>query len=97
MSRFSDTPGVLHIVRPYSSDAHRTTTKFSVSFGGHKDGVGAIELGKPKGFDALTVLLQKLSVPTSEIEVACHVLTAQPHHEVPNVTLRQDTLRQLGW
>jgi hypothetical protein len=27
-------------------------TKFSVSFGGHKDGVGTIELGKPKGFDA---------------------------------------------
>jgi len=97
MSSLSETPGVLHIVRPDRPYVHPRTTKFSVSFGGHKDGVGAIELGKPKGFDALTVLLQKLSVPTSEIEVACHVLTAQPHHEVPNVTLRQDTLRQLGW
>ena len=96
MSRFSDTPGVLHIVRPNSSATHRTTTKFSVSFGGHKDGVGTIELGKPKGFDALTVLLQKLSVSPTEIEIACQVLTAEPHHEIPNVILRRGIFRHLG-
>src|SRR6266516_7193016 len=96
MSRFSDTPGVLHIVRPDSSVTHPTMTKFSVSFGGHKDGVGTIELGKPKGFDALTVLLQKLSVPPSEIQIACQVLTATPHHEIPNVTLRRGIFRHLG-
>jgi hypothetical protein len=71
-------------------------TKFSVSFGGHKDGVGTIELGKPKGFDALTILLQKLSVPPTEIEIACQVLTAEPHHEIPNVILRRGIFRHLG-
>ncbi len=96
MSRFSDTPGVLHIVRPDSRGVHPHTTQFSVSFGGHKDGVGTIELGKPKGFDALTVLLQKLSVPPSEIELACQVLTAEPHHEIPNVMLRRGIFRHLG-
>jgi hypothetical protein len=96
MSSPSETPGVLHIVRPDDADVHPTMTKFSVSFGGHKDGIGTIELGKPKGFDALTVLLQKLSVPPSEIEIACHVLTAAPHHEIPNVILRQGIFRHLG-
>src|SRR5437773_8096718 len=96
MSRFSDTPGVLHIVRPDRSVTHRTTTKFSVSFGGHKDGVGTIELGNPKGFDTLTVLLQKLSVLPSEIEVACQVLTAESHHEIPNVILPRGIFRRLG-
>ncbi len=96
MSARTDTPGVPHIVRPDSSDAYRTTTKFSVSFGGHKDGVGAIELGKPKGFDALTVLLQKLGVPPTEIEIACQVLTAESHHEIPNVILRRGIFRHLG-
>jgi hypothetical protein len=71
-------------------------TKFSVSFGGHKDGIGTIELGQPKGFDALTVLLQKLSIPTSEIEIACHVLTVATHHEISNVTLRRGIFRHLG-
>ncbi len=96
MSARTDTPGVVHIVRLDSSDAHRTTTKFSVSFGGHKDGVGAIELGKPKGFDALTVLLQKLSVPPTEIAIACEVLTGEPHHEIPDVILRRGIFRHLG-
>jgi hypothetical protein len=96
MSTLSETPGVLHIVRPDSSGVHPHTTKFSVSFGGHKDGVGTIELGKPKGFDALTVLLQKLSVPPSDIEIACQVLTSEPHHEIPNVILRRDIFRHLG-
>jgi hypothetical protein len=92
----SDTPGVLHIVRPDGSGIHPHTTKFSVSFGGHKDGVGTIELGKPKGFDTLTILLQKLSVPPSDIEIACQVLRAESHHEIPNVILRRGIFRHLG-
>ena len=96
MSPFSDTAGVIHIVRRDRRIVQPTTTVFSVSFGGHKDGVGTIELGKPKGFDALTALLQKLSVPPSEIEIACQVLTAEPHHEIPNVILRRGIFRQLG-
>ena len=87
---------MLHIVRPDSSDAHRTTTKFSVSFGGHKDGVGAIELGKPKDIEALASLLRKLQIPPTEIEIACRVLTTEPHHEIPNVILRVGIVRQLG-
>ncbi len=96
MSSLSETPGVLHIVRPDSPDVQSTATEFSVSFGGHKDGVGTIELGKPKGFHALTALLQKLSVRPSEIETACQVLTAEPHHEIPNVILRRGIFRHLG-
>jgi len=96
MSSPSETPGVLHIVRPDSRGVHPHTTKFSVSFGGHKDGVGTIELGNPKGFDALSVLLQKLSVPPSQIEIACQVLTAESHHEIPDVILRRGIFRHLG-
>ncbi len=96
MSTANETPGVLHIVRSDSRGVHPHTTKFSVSFGGHKDGVGTIELGKPKGFDTLTVLLQKLSVLPSEIEVACQVLTAESHHEIPNVILPRGIFRRLG-
>jgi len=95
-SPFSDTPGVFHIVRPDRRSFQPTRTVFSVSFGGHKDGVGTIELGKPKGFDALTALLQKLSVPPSEIEIACQVLTAEPHHEIPNAILTRAIFRKLG-
>jgi hypothetical protein len=69
---------------------------FSVSFGGHKDGVGTIELGKPKGIEALTSLLWKLQIPSIEIEIACRVLTTEPHHEIPNVVLRRGIFRQLG-
>ena len=89
-------PGVLHLVRPDGPDVHPTLTKFSVSFGGHKDGVGTIQLGNPKGFDALTVLLQKLGVPPEEIKIACDVLTVAPHHEIPNVVLKRSILRHLG-
>ena len=53
-------------------------------------------MGKPKGFDALTVLLQKLRVSPTEIEIACRVLTTEPHHEIPNVILRRGIFRQLG-
>jgi hypothetical protein len=96
LTALSDTPGVVHIVRSDRLAVQSTTTEFSVSFGGHKDGVGTIELGRPKGFDALTALLRKLSVALTEIEIACQVLTTAPRHEISNVILRRGIFRHLG-
>jgi hypothetical protein len=96
LSARTDTPGVVHIVRPDRLDVQPTTTEFSVSFGGHKDGVGTIELGKPKGIEALALLLRKLQIPPTEIEIAGRVLTTELHHEIPNVILRLGIFRQLG-
>jgi hypothetical protein len=67
-----------------------------VSFGGKKDGVGAFYLGKVSGLDPLTVLLRKLGVPGPIIGTALQVLTAQPHHEIPDVILTQSLIRELG-
>lgn len=91
-----ETPGLVHVVRPDRPGVQPTTTEFSVSFGGHKDGVGTIELGRPKGFEALTALLRQLRVPPSEIETACRVLTVEPHHEIPDVTVTRGIFRELG-
>jgi hypothetical protein len=96
LSARTDTPGVVHIVRPDGLAVQLTTTEFSVSFGGHKDGLGTIELGKPKDIEALTSLLRKMQIPPTEIEIACRVLTTEPHHEIPNVILRRGIFRQLG-
>jgi len=70
--------------------------EFSVSFGGRKDGVGTVELGKPKDIEDLASLLRKLQIPPTEIEIACRVLTKEPHHKIPNVILRRGIFRQLG-
>jgi hypothetical protein len=37
-----------------------------------------------------------LQIPPTEIEIACRVLTTEPHHEIPNVILRVGIVRQLG-
>jgi len=96
LSAVSDTRGVVHIVRPDRLAVQPTKVEFSVSFGGHKDGVGTIELGKPKDIEALTSLLRKLQIPPTEIEIACRVLTTELRHEIPNVILRRGIFRQLG-
>ncbi len=67
-----------------------------VSFGGKKDGMGAFYLGRAAGFDPLTALLRKLGVKPADIETALHVLTAQTHHEIPDVILTQSLIRELG-
>jgi len=67
-----------------------------VSFGGHKDGVGAFYLGRASGFDPLIALLRKLRVQPAYMETAFQLLTAQPHHEIPNVILTQSLIRELG-
>jgi hypothetical protein len=72
------------------------SSEYLVSFGGHKDGVGAFYLGRASGFDPLTALLRKLRVQPADMETAFQVLTAQPHHEIPNVILTQSLIRELG-
>jgi hypothetical protein len=67
-----------------------------VSFGGKKDGVGAFWLGRAVGFDPLVALLRKLGVSPAEVETALQVLMAEPHHEIPNVTLTQALIGELG-
>jgi len=67
-----------------------------VSFGGHKDGVGAFFIGQAIGIDPLTALLQKLCVPRPAMQTALQVLMAEPHHKIPNVILTPATIRELG-
>jgi len=71
-------------------------SEYLVSFGGHKDGVGAFYLGKASGFDSLTSLLRKLGVPSPAMRTALQVLMAEPHHKIPNVTLTSEHFRELG-
>jgi hypothetical protein len=88
-----DATGVIHVERRQHSDE---PSEYLLSFGGDKDGVGAFYLGKAVGFDLLTTLLRKLSVPGPAIRTALEVLMAEPHHKIPNMTLTQATIRELG-
>ena len=73
----------------------RGPSVFLVSFGGKKDGVGAFSLGKATGYDALASLLNTVGIQSADVEMALQVLAAQPHHEIPNVTLTRDLIRKL--
>ncbi len=88
-----ETNGVIHIeCRKHAGEP----SEYLVSFGGHKDGVGAFYLGKASGFDSLTSLLRKLGVPSPAMRTALQVLMAEPHHKIPNVTLTSEHFRELG-
>ena len=69
---------------------------FLVSFGGKKDGVGAFSLGKARGYDALAALLEKVGVQPADVDMALQSLSAQPHHEIQNVSLTQEVIRKLA-
>jgi hypothetical protein len=69
---------------------------FLVSFGGKKDGVGAFYIGRASGFDAFSAFLLRLGVARDEVDTALQALAAQPHHQIPNVTLTKAFLRTLG-
>jgi hypothetical protein len=85
------TRGVIHI----EGRKHRNEpTEYLVSFGGNSSGV--FYLARVSGFDPLTALLRKLSVPAPAMRTALQVLMAESHHKIPNVTLTQDHFRQLG-
>ena len=90
------TTGVIHIDSQRPSFGQSRASEFLVSFGGKKDGMGAFYLGRAAGFDPLTALLRKLGISSSDVDKALQVLLAQPHHEVPNVTLTQALIRELG-
>ena len=87
------TPTPLHIDRE-DGDIHPPTAEYAVSFGGSKDRVGTVLLGRPQGVDALTALLRGLGIAPGEIVTACHVLTEQTHHVIPDVMLTPAVVRR---
>ena len=89
------TTGVVHIVCRNSSRQNAASI-FLIRFGGKKDGVGAFYLGKASGYDCLAAFLRRLGVSEQEMDSALQVLMAQPHHEIPNVTVTTEFLRALG-
>ncbi len=90
------TKGVIHIVRQNHSDDPSSPSTFLISFGGKKDGIGVFYLGRASGLDPLVALLQKIGVSPAEVETALQVLAERPQHEIANVVLTQDTIRDLG-
>ena len=67
-----------------------------ISFGGKKDGVGTFWIGSSIDIDAVSTLLLRFGVSATEVETAVQVLMAEPRHEIPNVTLTQSMIRELG-
>jgi hypothetical protein len=93
MAEHLGTTGVLHIeCRKRSGEP----SEYLVSFGGPRDGVGAFYLGRPSGLDPLTALLRKLGVPGPAIRLALQALLSEAHHQIPNVILTVDMIRELG-
>ena len=88
-------PTPLHIDRAAGPTIDLTKTEYSVTFGGSKDAVGTILLGKPEGLNALTAFLRMLGLASQEIEIARGVLSEQSHYELPDVKLSPTILRQL--
>ena len=84
----------LHVDRLDHDGAGPATAEYAVSMGGAKDGVGTVLLGKPKGLDALVVLLRSLGIAHTEIVTACQMLTEQSHYAIQGVTLTPAVLRR---
>ncbi len=95
-TRFEEGSTVIRIDRPDGPGIDLTTVEYLVTFGGAKDGVGAIIVANPIGFDALTALLRKLPVHPAEIETAIRVLRSQPNHLIHDVNLTKHLLLSLG-
>jgi hypothetical protein len=89
-------PTPLHIDRAAGPEIDLTTTGFSVTFGGSKDAVGTVLLGKPEGLKALMAFLRKIGLAFAEMEIARRVLSEQSHHEISDVKMSPTILRQLG-
>jgi hypothetical protein len=83
----------LHIDRE-DGDIHQPTAEYAVSFGGSKDRVGTVLLGRPQGVDALAALLRGLGIAHGEIVTACQALTEQPHYMFPGVMLTPAVVRR---
>jgi hypothetical protein len=87
------TRGVIHIECRHHSER---PSEFLISFSGKKGGVGTFWIGSSIDIDAVCTLLLRFGVSATEVETAAQVLMAEPHHEIPNVTLTQAMIRELG-
>ena len=87
-------PTPLHIDREDDDGINPPTAEYAVSFGGSKDRVGAVLLGRPRGLDVLTALLRGLGIAHGEIVTACQVLTEQPHYVIPDIMWTPAILRR---
>jgi hypothetical protein len=87
------TPIPLHIDRE-DGDIHPPTAEYAVSFGGSKDRVGTVLLGRPQGLEALGALLRSLGITHAKIITACQVLMEQPHYVIPDVSLTPAIVRR---
>ena len=88
------TPTPLHIDREDGDGINPPTAEYAVSFGGSKDRVGAVLLGRPRGLDVLTALLRGLGIAHGEIVTACQALTEQPHYVILGVMLTPALVRR---
>lgn len=87
-------PAPLHIDRADGDGISPHAAEYSVSFGGAKDRVGTILLGRPQGLGALIVLLRSLGVAEAEVNTASQVLTDQPYYTIQDLILTQAVLRR---
>ena len=88
--------GVLHIVRqPRPGDPTRAFD-FLISFGGHEGQQGAFQLAKVYGLDNLVQMLKRMGISRDQIDAAAHLLTTEDQHEIEDVQIPRDVLRNLG-
>ena len=87
--------GVIHIVREKHLDDPTGPYHFVVSFGGHKDPVGAIVLGQALGARDLVFLLRRFGVSEGAATLALKELVVQNQHIISGVTLRKGQLGHL--
>src|ERR1700730_9924472 len=95
-ARFEEGSTIIRVDRDDRPGIDLASVEYLVTFGGAKDGVGAVIIAKPKGFDALVTLLRKLPIPAPEIAAAVRILTFQPSHQIADVVLTKPLLRTLG-
>lgn len=95
-TRHDGTHGAIHIVREKSLDDPHRSYDFVVSFGGEKEPVGTILLGKALGRRDLVFLLRKFGVSEDEALLAVKALLVQNQHIISGVTLYKGQLGQLG-
>src|SRR4029453_13758092 len=87
-------PAPLHIDRDDGDGISPQTAEYSVSFGGSKDRVGTVLLGRPQGLGAVIVLLRSLGIAEAEINTGSQVLTDQPYYTIQDVVLTPAVLRR---
>jgi hypothetical protein len=84
----------IHIDRENGNGISPQAAEYSVSFGGSKDRVGTILLGRPQGLGAVIVFLRSLGVAEAEINTASQILTDQSYYTIRDVVLTPAVLRR---